>query len=120
MEATLPKIDRSSPPPAVLDERWLPEATGWPELDKLRAEHVRLRRASADAAGAARALEETYEAEDTAKTDAYREAVASGAEPDLPSSTPHDVRSQNLRDASARSRAAYGAFCDHVDHVLEF
>src|SRR5262245_59657235 len=120
MEATLPKIDRNIPPPAVLDERWIPEESGWPELDEFRAEHVRLRQASAAAATARRELEEQFEAEDKDRHTAYREAVASGTEPKLPRSTNQQKREDALRDASAQAKAAYAALCDQVDQVLAF
>jgi hypothetical protein len=111
-------ITREAPPPAVLDEGWVPDVGDWPELAGLRADHVRLRQLSRNAASVVRAIEERHEAEDEARQAAMREAFAAGDESAVPPPPSAEERAAELREANERGKAAYAALMDHCETII--
>jgi hypothetical protein len=111
-------LNRNDVPAAVLAPDWMPPETRWPELNELRATHVRLRQSASEASRAVYALERRFEEEDESKAGALKAGFAAGTEPDLPEITSDAERERLLKDARAVSRAATGASFDHIEKVM--
>ena len=76
--------------------RWLPADTGWPELDAIRDEHLRVRGQVADDLARLSKLFNTYAAEDASYQDALTHSHRLGVDP------PEDNRTSAEARAAAR------------------
>lgn len=102
--------------PGLTREDLLPEGIN-DELDELRAEHLRLLEARAEARGQGRALADRFEAEDEARKAALAADLA-GEEAEVPAVTPEAERRAALAPVQARFDAVNQALAEHGEAIL--
>ncbi len=107
--------------PALLKENWLPEPelARWPQLRRLREEHVRLLGERVRTGREVSALRQRHEDEDKARAEALTTAYRDGSgEEDVPDVTPPEERAAELREAEARYKAAHEAFVAFLEEAV--
>jgi hypothetical protein len=97
--------------PALQYPDWLPEGL-FPEIDKLREEHIAGLAAIQEAGNKLSALKELYENEDAARAEALRVGG------DVPVVTMTATRIDTLRDADAERLAKVAQLADFVDRAI--
>jgi hypothetical protein len=94
---------------------WLPEDSGWPELDALHAEHMRLLDRRKEAERACGDVRRRHESEDQARRDTLKAAFLAGHEAnDLPDFTPAEERQAEVDGAQEVWEAAVDAFAEFL------
>lgn len=84
---------------AALSSRWLPQGTGWAELDQVREEHLATLSRVADALGRLNGLDEKFTGEDKQRKAAFADAARTGEDPPEFPRTPAAERQQQRDDA---------------------
>jgi hypothetical protein len=98
---------------------WLPPDSGWPELDQLHVEHVRLLDAVAAAGSAVDAIRNRHKAEDEARVEALRDAVRANSDPtDVPVGTSPEDRQAELAAAVEQRNAVLDALDEFLGETL--
>ncbi len=102
----------------VTSPRWLPEGL-FPELDKLRAEHVRLTRRAAAELGTLNDLVARFKGEDDEYNRLLRDAVQAGMGTPEDGRTPAQQRAEQRAQAEQRLWATLEVLADYADEVVE-
>ncbi|HET7571779.1 MAG TPA: hypothetical protein VFJ77_03820 [Gaiellaceae bacterium] len=111
-----PHLDRN---PTFKRPDWLPPDSGWPELDALREQHIRLLDQVAAAGHAAAEVQRQHEAEDKQRKDALTKSYRSGSGPvELPDPTPPEQRQSELAAATEQVEAALDALEEFIGQAL--
>jgi hypothetical protein len=98
---------------------WLPENSGWPELDALHEQHVRLLAQVAQTSTAAANVHRRHEAEDEHRKNALTAAYRDGTEvAKLPQPTPPEQRQAELAAATEQGEAAIDALEEFIGQAL--
>lgn len=99
---------------ALASEEWLPEGTGWDDLDEIRKTHLRLLQNRLKVVGESAAIRERHDEEDKQRADAIEAAYREGVEPDVPEPTPPEERQAEVEAAEEKARAASRALDDFL------
>ncbi|HEX4483525.1 MAG TPA: hypothetical protein VH081_07025 [Solirubrobacteraceae bacterium] len=111
------RITGADTAPAVFKPGWLPDDAPFPELDELRETYLRLYEQRNAEGAKTVAITEKIEAAKKQREADLREAMLNGTSADAVEDN-SEVLKAELEVAGARSKAAYQALVEHINHAI--